>query len=144
MAAADARSAKPAAQPAAAEMRATSPLHPQPPVLAPSPALTLPSASVSPRDRAEADSIWTAYQAQVWRHIQVSKPRGIRLSGEVGLRIALDPRGELIDARIESSSGNRMLDRLALRSVHAASPLPPPPVEIQDYDLVFSVKFSFR
>jgi len=47
----------------------------------------------------------------------------------ISIRIAKD--GRIIVDKIEKSSGNPLFDRSALRAINSASPLPPPPEEIE-------------
>lgn len=55
----------------------------------------------------------------------------------------VDRSGEVHDAVIAQSSGNTMLDRIALRSVRLAAPMPAPPRDFADDALRFSLPFSF-
>lgn len=45
----------------------------------------------------------------------------------VAVRITLLPGGEVLDIRVEKSSGNRIYDEAILRAIRSASPLPVPP-----------------
>jgi TolA protein len=47
----------------------------------------------------------------------------------ISIRIARD--GRITVDKIEKSSGNPLFDRSALRAINSASPLPPPPQEIE-------------
>lgn len=114
------------------------------PVIAP-PASGLASPSV-PATEADggADRAWADYQRMVWNRIVVRRPRGFDMPGEALLRFTLDGQGALVSADLARSSGSAMLDRLALRTLHAAAPFPPPPAGIGDRPLRFTVRFSFH
>jgi len=45
----------------------------------------------------------------------------------VAVRITLLPGGEVLDIRVEKSSGNRIFDEAIVRAIRSASPLPVPP-----------------
>jgi colicin import membrane protein len=54
------------------------------------------------------------------------------LSGlEVVITIKIDSEGKVISQEIEKSSGNILFDRSAVKAISKASPLPPPPVEME-------------
>ncbi len=91
-----------------------------------------------------ADAAWNAYRMGVWAHIAAHKPSGMHMPGEAVLTFTLGHDGSLIDARIAQSSGNAMLDRLALRTMRAATPFPTPPELIRSRDLQFTIRFSFH
>jgi colicin import membrane protein len=46
---------------------------------------------------------------------------------EATISISVMPNGEVIINRFERPSGNRLFDRSALKAIHRASPLEPPP-----------------
>jgi len=50
---------------------------------------------------------------------------------EAIISIKIDRDGRVVSHRIEKSSGNDMFDRSAIKAVSKASPLPPPPVEME-------------
>lgn len=89
------------------------------------------------------EAAWNVYQALVWRRVLAYRPTGPHMLGEATLRFTLNADGALVDAAIHRSSGNRMLDRLALRTLRAAAPFPPPPKEIEGRALTFTVNFRF-
>jgi colicin import membrane protein len=45
------------------------------------------------------------------------------------VQFGIRPNGEIVDIELTRSSGNAAFDQSALRAVHHANPLPPPPVE---------------
>ncbi|OYX63300.1 MAG: hypothetical protein B7Y88_13095 [Sphingomonadales bacterium 32-64-17] len=90
------------------------------------------------------ETTWNAYQALVWRRVLAHRPAGLHMMGEATLRFTLDADGALVDAEIYRSSGNRMLDRLALRALRSAAPFPLPPTEIEGRALTFTVNFHFN
>lgn len=111
---------------------------PSPPMQAPRPSPPL------VRSQQTADTAWNSYQLLLWRQVLARRPDGLHLSGEATLRFTLDMNGALIDADIARSSGNRMLDRLALRTLRNAAPFPTPPEEIRDRILTFTIRFQFN
>jgi len=50
---------------------------------------------------------------------------------EAIISIKIDRDGRVVSHRIEKSSGNDLFDRSAIKAVSKASPLPPPPVEME-------------
>ena len=50
---------------------------------------------------------------------------------EVVISIKIDSQGKVISQEIEKSSGNVLFDRSAVKAISKASPLPPPPVEME-------------
>jgi protein TonB len=84
------------------------------------------------------------YAARLWSHIAARRPAGIRLEGTTIVAFTLSRNGRVTELAVAEASGNAMLDRLALRSVRQASPLPPPPDALRDDQLRFTIPFSFR
>lgn len=103
-----------------------------------------PSTPPPAQDPPDADTAWRSYQVLLWQRVMARRPDGPHLSGEATLRFTLDTRGGIIAAAIERSSGNRMLDRIALRALRDASPFPPPPTEIRDRELTFTIRFRYN
>lgn len=83
------------------------------------------------------------YRRQLWAIIVAHRPPGIRLDGEVGIHFSIDPAGNLRSARIVQSSGDPMMDRLALDTVRRAGPFPGPPA-LDPAFLIFEIRFRFR
>jgi colicin import membrane protein len=50
---------------------------------------------------------------------------------EVIVSIKIDSEGKVVSQAIEETSGNMLFDRSALKAISKASPLPPPPVEME-------------
>ncbi|GAD48814.1 hypothetical protein NT2_04_02260 [Caenibius tardaugens NBRC 16725] len=110
-----------------------------------SPSISVAQLSVPPAESPQtADPVWNSYQFMLWRRVMARRPDGMHLSGEATLRFTLDANGAIVDADIARSSGNRMIDRLALRTLRSVSPFPAPPEEIQDRDLSFTIGFRFN
>ena len=84
------------------------------------------------------------YQQVLWRHIAARRPRGSGLSGETTVRFRLAPSGALLAAEIAVSSGSANLDRIALRSLRLASPMPAPPTSLPPERLVFTLPVRFH
>lgn len=96
------------------------------------------------RPRDEPDTALSEYQAALWRKIDANRPRGVNLSGTVLILFRLSENGELQFADVSQSSGNILLDKIALRSVRRAAPFPIPPTGISDAALTFKVPINFR
>jgi len=84
------------------------------------------------------------YKLQLWRHIDAHRPRGVQGRGTalIGFRVASD--GTLLSSQIARSSGNMLLDRIALRAVRQAEPLPWPPESLLPDQLTFVIPLNFR
>ncbi|MEE4537537.1 MAG: TonB family protein [Erythrobacter sp.] len=63
------------------------------------------------------------------------------IEGSVTLAFAVDGRGRLRDERVEVSSGNRRLDRIALGQLDEAAPFPPPP---NREARAFTIRLTYR
>lgn len=50
---------------------------------------------------------------------------------ETVISIKIDSTGEIVSQQVEQSSGNKIFDRSASKAIIKASPLPPPPVEME-------------
>lgn len=96
------------------------------------------------RPRDEPDTALSEYQAALWRKIDANRPRGVNLSGTVLILFRLSENGELHFAEVSQSSGNILLDKIALRSVRRAAPFPIPPKGIPDAALTFKIPINFR
>lgn len=66
------------------------------------------------------------------------------MSGITVLRFRLSPQGALLSAEVATSSGNLNLDKIALRTVRQAIPMPPPPDGATGDQLVFTVAVEFN
>jgi protein TonB len=90
-----------------------------------------PPSSVPPaaeeRAPAEDSALEEEYRQRLWLAISAAKPPGIRLAGEAVVSFSLDASGQIRSLEILRSSGNVLLDKLALTCVRRAAPLPPPP-----------------
>ena len=117
----------------AAEPRQAAPSAPPPP----------PPPPVQARQE-QADQAFAAYQQALWRHIAARRPQGGGLSGEVTVRFRLSPSGALLGAEIVGSSGSANLDRIALRTLRLASPMPAPPAGMAAERLVFTLPVRFH
>lgn len=76
-----------------------------------------------------ADSYYALITRKIWSEWIYPESE---LSGlEVIIAIKIDNEGKVISHEIEKSSGNTLFDRSAIKAVLKASPLPPPPVEME-------------
>ena len=88
------------------------------------------------------DSALKAYQEQVWRMIMARRPPGARLTGGAMVGFHLMANGAPCDIEIVRTSGDPMLDRLALDTVKRAGPFPKPPAGV-DAATRFQIRFQF-
>ncbi len=93
---------------------------------------------------AESDEALRSYREALWREIDRNRPRGVNMSGTVLLQFEIGPDGSLRTARVARSSGNILLDRIALRTLRQASPYPRPPAGAAGADLVFEIPINFH
>jgi protein TonB len=118
------------------------------PVLGPSPAPT--SAAPAPIQTAavaepppRADDALQRYQDLVWRMIMARRPPTAHLRGGAQIAFHLMSNGSPCDIRIARTSGDPMLDRLAIATVQRAGPFPKPPATLRA-DTEFEIWFQFR
>ncbi len=93
---------------------------------------------------ANPDTALGAYKAMLWTKIDANRPRGAVLKGTAVIRFQLLADGSLLAAQVARSSGNILLDKIALRSVRQAAPFPRPPDEIPASALVFDIPITVR
>lgn len=80
-------------------------------------------------EQAGSDSYYALITEKIWSHWVYPD---FELAGlEVIVSIKIDSKGNVLSHVIEKSSGNVLFDRSAVRAVSKASPLPPPPVEME-------------
>lgn len=86
------------------------------------------TAAADPHAAAADDArLAAAYVQALWTQIAAARPTGTALHGEALVGFTLDADGRLVALELLQSSGNGLLDRLALRTVRRAAPFPPPP-----------------
>lgn len=107
------------------------------------PAVTAAALSV-PEPRADVAALRDGYAAEVWRHLARFRPRGLRLKGQVLIRIDIAADGGLVAATLQRPSGSDRLDRLALDAAMRAAPYPVPPSALSPADRQFTIPFDFR
>lgn len=95
------------------------------------------------RDPVAERALDEEYRQRLWTAIAAARPPGIHLAGEALVSFTLDPAGQLLSVEISRSSGNALLDKLALRCVRGAAPFPPPPPALSTQGLRFSIAFQF-
>ena len=66
------------------------------------------------------------------------------MSGSAVIKFRINSDGVLLEADIVQSSGNLNLDRIALRTIRQATPLPKPPASLLNNDLVFTIPINFH
>lgn len=74
---------------------------------------------------------WEAKVQRVGNLTYPEKVRRLGLSGEVVLDVAMNPNGSIRNITVLKSSGNRLLDDVAIRSARLAAPFEPFPPEIR-------------
>lgn len=67
-----------------------------------------------------------SHRAKVWSALARAKPR-VGERGSATVSFSIGANGALRGVRVAKSSGNAMIDRLALSTVRNAGPFPPPP-----------------
>lgn len=85
-----------------------------------------------------------AYQRQLWARISARKPAGFHLAGVATLRFTVAGDGTLVAIGLVASSGNAVLDRLALRTVRNAAPFSTTSPGVEGDHLVFTIPPSFH
>lgn len=85
-----------------------------------------------------------SWHALVSAHLQRHKPGGGQEKGLCMVAFSVDRSGHVLGARLSSSSGSAMLDRLAVAAVQGASPVPAPPADVAGSRFPFNVPIRFR
>lgn len=66
-----------------------------------------------------------------------------RQQGVVAMRVVVDRRGNVLHRQVNRSSGYVTLDRAALELIGSASPLPPPPAQVDERALTFDIPIDY-
>jgi protein TonB len=82
------------------------------------------------------------YSANIWSTLARRKPNAGQL-GSTTVTFAIGPAGALRFVRVSRSSGNARLDQLALATVRAGAPFPPPPV-LKDGTAAYTIRIDFH
>ncbi|PYF08683.1 outer membrane transport energization protein TonB [Rhodobacter viridis] len=90
-----------------------------------------------------AASLTARWGAQIRSRIERAAEGG-GATGTVGLRLTLSQTGRLAGAAVARSSGNPVLDRMALRAVKRAGPFPAAPVGLPGARFAFTLSIRFR
>ena len=83
---------------------------------------------------------------QAWLEKHKKYPRRARLRNQQGtphVHFEIDSNGGVLVSGIEETSGYRLLDRAAIKTVERADPMPKPPKELQGQPLRFTVPMPF-
>lgn len=121
--------------PAAAPVQGPSP--------APSSAAPAPIQTAAVVEPPRQDDALQRYQDLVWRMIMARRPAAVHLRGGAQIAFHLMPNGAPCDIRIARTSGDPMLDRLAMATVQRAGPFPKPPAGLRA-DTEFEIWFQFK
>jgi protein TonB len=85
-----------------------------------------------------------SWHALVSAHLQRHKPNSPLEKGTCTVAFTVDRSGQVLGARLSSSSGSAVLDRLAVAAVQGASPVPAPPADVAGSRFPFNVPIRFR
>ena len=87
--------------------------------------------SVTPGNGIESDSdpYYALIHDRIWGQWVWHDPDARELTAVISMKIGKD--GEIVSREIDKSSGNALFDRSAMNAIIKASPLPPPPVEME-------------
>lgn len=107
------------------------------------PASGLPLPQVAPAPMPKDDDALQRYQDLVWRMIMARRPPAVHLRGGAQIAFHLMSDGSPCDIRIVRTSGDPMLDRLAMDTVRRAGPFPKPPAGLRP-DTALEIWFQFR
>lgn len=102
-----------------------------------------PPAAALPVRAPTQDDVLCHYQEHIWRMIMARRPAGVHLRGQAQLGFRLTRDGTPLDVRVIRTSGDPMLDKLAVDTVKRAAPFPEPPVGVAS-DTTFEIRFQFR
>lgn len=80
----------------------------------------------------------------LWRLIDANRPRGVNMKGAAVILFRLSADGTLEAAQVSRTSGNILLDKIALRSVRQAAPFPRPPGDLSVTALTFEIPINFH
>lgn len=81
----------------------------------------------------------SVYKALVWQHLQKFRRPNTVGPGAAAVRFAIDPRGNVTDLAVVTSSGSKRFDGEAMQMVRRAQPFPQPPTG-QGAMFVFEIK----
>lgn len=90
------------------------------------------------------DTALKEYQSTIWRMIDANRPRGVNMQGMVTIVFRLSADGALLSLGVSRTSGNMLLDRIALRSVRQAAPFPHPPAGLSGSAMTFEIPINFH
>jgi periplasmic protein TonB len=74
----------------------------------------------------------------VWAALARHKPKAVQ-RGSTTVMFEIDAREALGYSRVDQSSGNARLDKMALQTVHDSVPFPPPPEKAS-----FTIRIDFQ
>lgn len=88
-------------------------------------------------DPAPPNADWQAYRRKLQNHIIAYRQypeaaRRLNQQGQVNVWFRLDRKGEVLDVRVQTSSGVQALDAEAVASIQRAQPMPPLPQALPD------------
>lgn len=93
----------------------------------------------------QASSIYSAYQQAIKETVTsnfIWYKAGTNLNAKVSMKI--DPKGNVINPKIEKSSGDPSYDQATLRAIEKSNPLPPPPPELVQMFMQEPVEINFE
>lgn len=135
------------APPPPPEVVAITPREETPPVFTAPPPPPEPPRIVGPSQQ-EIDAARASYArtlgAAIQKHLKYPRLAEMRkMQGKVLVWVKQDENGNVVESRVEKSSGFDILDRQALETVKNASPLPLPPVVLRNDSFTLTVPVIF-
>ena len=67
-----------------------------------------------------------------------------QIEGFVTVRFVITPQGDILDVEIIKSSGQKSLDKAALKAIHAAAPFPVPPQHLFKGEIPLELTIAFE
>ncbi len=77
----------------------------------------------------DSDPYYALIHDRIWGRWVWHDPDSMDLTAVISIKIGKD--GKVVSREIDQSSGNALFDRSAMNAIIKASPLPPPPVEME-------------
>lgn len=89
------------------------------------------------------------WQAKLYAHLlrrtrSLQRQAGRGVKGTAQVNFVVDPSGNILSVRLVSSSGNPMVDELAVQATRNSSPVPAPPAAIAKPQMPITVPIQFK
>lgn len=97
----------------------------------------------------DEDGLLRGYRKSIFLAINQKKTyplvaRRLKLEGKVFIEVEIDAAGKILNARVERSSGNELLDKEALKSLLAMRHLPSPPSQLKPKSRRLTIPLIYR